>query len=80
MKSAFDKGELGLSRVHSTASRRHLPVNLTAARPRILVSPDGKGLVSMRQAGLAGVRLGNLRRTTFPGPPAARRVCPEMGS
>ena len=38
-----------MSRVHSTASRRHFPVNLTAACPRILVSADGKGLVS--QAG-----------------------------
>jgi hypothetical protein len=46
MKSAFDLGELGLSTAHSTASPRYFPVNLTAARPRILVSAGGKGLVS----------------------------------
>ena len=74
MKECLDLGELGLSRVYSTASRRHFPVSLTAARPMILVSADGKGLVSMRQVRLAGVRRGKLRRTTSP---AARRPAPR---
>ena len=39
-----------MSRVHSAASRRHFSVNLTAARPRMMVSADGKGLVSLAGA------------------------------
>jgi transposase InsO family protein len=40
------------------------------------VSADGKGLMSMRQAGLTGVRRANRRRTTFPGRAPARSPDP----